>query len=160
MLYQTFAVFPKLSSRASVTRNTFRSHQSLSEAHHTTRSPPHPFKRLDHPPQNNPHNSVKMFARIALRAPITARVATRSVRFNSSSSSSSAARVIQMAAEAERPSTFDLTHYARYEKHTNAYSQPPPKPPYPSCGPSVVPSHTPRGTAWTHATLATTSRSC
>ncbi|KAH8722605.1 hypothetical protein GQ44DRAFT_774863 [Phaeosphaeriaceae sp. PMI808] len=41
-----------------------------------------------------------MFARLATRAPITA---SRFVRFNSSSSSSSAARVIQMAAQAERP---------------------------------------------------------
>lgn len=44
-----------------------------------------------------------MFARLFTRAPITA---TRAVRFNSSSSSSSAARVFQMAAQAERPSMF------------------------------------------------------
>ena len=44
-----------------------------------------------------------MFARIATRAPINA--SKRFVRFNSSSSSSGAARVIQMAAQAERPNT-------------------------------------------------------
>ncbi|KAH7068425.1 hypothetical protein FB567DRAFT_588654 [Paraphoma chrysanthemicola] len=40
-----------------------------------------------------------MFARLFTRVP----TATRAVRFNSSSSTSSAARVFQMAAQAERP---------------------------------------------------------
>lgn len=50
-----------------------------------------------------------MLARIATRVPITAafagkRAAPAAVRYNSSSSSSRAARVIEMAAQAERPS--------------------------------------------------------
>ncbi|KAI8943329.1 hypothetical protein NX059_001346 [Plenodomus lindquistii] len=46
-----------------------------------------------------------MFARIATRAAFAGkRVTPAAARFNSSSSSSTAARVIQMAAEAERPS--------------------------------------------------------
>ncbi|OAL44511.1 hypothetical protein IQ07DRAFT_241952 [Pyrenochaeta sp. DS3sAY3a] len=46
-----------------------------------------------------------MFARLATRVPITAAFAgpRAAVRFNSSSSSSRAARVIEMAAQAERP---------------------------------------------------------
>jgi hypothetical protein len=49
-----------------------------------------------------------MFARFAVRAPITAafigkRAAPTTMRYNSSSSSSSAARMIEMAAQAERP---------------------------------------------------------
>jgi hypothetical protein len=52
-----------------------------------------------------------MFARFAVRAPITAafigkRATPATMRYNSSSSSSSAARMIEMAAQAERPSTF------------------------------------------------------
>jgi hypothetical protein len=46
-----------------------------------------------------------MFARLATRAPVVAR---QTVRFNSSSSTSGAARVIQMAAQAERPSKLPL----------------------------------------------------
>ncbi|KAF1849217.1 uncharacterized protein K460DRAFT_279581 [Cucurbitaria berberidis CBS 394.84] len=50
-----------------------------------------------------------MFARIATRVPITAafagkRAAPAALRYNSSSSSSRAARVIEIAAQAERPS--------------------------------------------------------
>ncbi|CAA9961258.1 hypothetical protein CFE70_004634 [Pyrenophora teres f. teres 0-1] len=50
-----------------------------------------------------------MFARIASRVPVTAafagkRVAPATFRYNSSSSASSAARVMEMAAQAERPS--------------------------------------------------------
>jgi len=50
-----------------------------------------------------------MFARIATRVPVTAafagkRVTPATFRYNSSSSSSSAARVLEMAAQAERPS--------------------------------------------------------
>ncbi|KAI4616982.1 uncharacterized protein J4E87_008494 [Alternaria ethzedia] len=50
-----------------------------------------------------------MFARIATRVPITAafagkRIAPATIRANSSSSTSSAARVMEMAAQAERPS--------------------------------------------------------
>ena len=41
---------------------------------------------------------------LAARTPITARLPARAVRFNSSSSASSAARVFQMASQAERPS--------------------------------------------------------
>jgi len=52
-----------------------------------------------------------MFARIAARVPVTAafagkRVAPATFRYNSSSSTSSAARVMEMAAQAERPSTY------------------------------------------------------
>lgn len=52
-----------------------------------------------------------MFARIAARAPIAAafagkRAAPATIRYNSSSSSSHAARMMEMAAQAERPSTF------------------------------------------------------
>jgi hypothetical protein len=51
-----------------------------------------------------------MFARVATRVPITAafagkRIAPATIRANSSSSTSSAARVMEMAAQAERPST-------------------------------------------------------
>jgi hypothetical protein len=54
-----------------------------------------------------------MFARIATRTPIAAafagkRIAPATFRYNSSSSSSSAARVLEMAAQAERPSTHTL----------------------------------------------------
>lgn len=49
-----------------------------------------------------------MFARIATRAPITAalagkRIAPATARLNSSSSTSRAARVIEMASQAEKP---------------------------------------------------------
>jgi hypothetical protein len=62
-----------------------------------------------------------MFSRIATRVPLTAvfagkRVATASIRANSSSSTSSAARVMEMAAQAERPSTlfiYPLTLHLR-----------------------------------------------
>lgn len=46
-----------------------------------------------------------MFARLATRAPITSLAAKRTLRYNSSSSSSHTARVMQIAAQAERPST-------------------------------------------------------
>lgn len=51
-----------------------------------------------------------MFARIATRVPINAalagkRVAPAAFRYNSSSSSSGAARIVEIAAQAERPST-------------------------------------------------------
>jgi hypothetical protein len=55
-----------------------------------------------------------MFARLATRIPI--RTAPRATaRYNSSSSSSRAARVIEMAAQAERPSTFSLVPCTRIQ---------------------------------------------
>ncbi len=56
-----------------------------------------------------------MFTRIAARLPVRALAAPRAaVRFNSSTttSTSSAARVLQMAAEAERPSMFCVAPYS------------------------------------------------
>lgn len=54
-----------------------------------------------------------MFARIAARAPIAAafvgkRAAPATIRYNSSSSSSHAARMMEMAAQAERPSATEV----------------------------------------------------
>jgi hypothetical protein len=66
--------------------------------------------RLDNTPTHQTHNITTMFARVATRVPITAafagkRIAPATIRANSSSSTSSAARVMEMAAQAERPST-------------------------------------------------------
>ncbi|KNG48593.1 hypothetical protein DDE82_004203 [Stemphylium lycopersici] len=54
-----------------------------------------------------------MFARIAARVPVTAafagkRAAPAAIRYNSSSSSSSTARMMEMAAQAERPNATEV----------------------------------------------------